>query len=148
MLKFGKQFNQQFSLMALILIFGWISISNAITIQASKVLAETGIKNGLAVIYGTTDGKLEVDLGKSGNLLVRGIALDGMNLKKAQELSLSSGTHPIVSFQQIIETSKLPFGTSMVNLLVIDLNASNENGPSDAEIEDINTQWCCIHSLW
>jgi hypothetical protein len=42
---------------------------------AAQVLKETGVPAGLAVVVGTTDGRLEADLTDGGKMLVQGLAL-------------------------------------------------------------------------
>ena len=109
----------------------------SISVEAEKVLEATGVRSGLAVHVGSTDGQLEAGLAKSGALLIQGITSDPAHLAKARKTISKSGCYGIASVIRVADFKRLPYANDMVNLLIADLDELGVNAPTMLEIRRV-----------
>lgn len=89
--------------------------------------------SGLAVHVGATDGLREIDLARTGGLLVHGLALDLAARERARTGIRATGLYPLASVETWTE-SELPYADNLVNLLVADVDGLGSRAPPEAEI--------------
>jgi len=85
--------------------------------SSSEVLKETGVSAGLAVVVGTTDGKLEADLAANGKFVVQGLALSDEATACARRHLRERGFQGACSVDRLAG-SRLPYTDNLVNLVV------------------------------
>jgi outer membrane protein assembly factor BamB len=91
----------------------------------------TGVRAGLAVHVGSSDGALEASL--AGPFLVHGLALDRESRERARDALRARGLHPLASVETWAGPA-LPYGDTLVDLLVADLELLGARAPSEEEI--------------
>lgn len=91
--------------------------------SAAEVLEETGVSAGLAVVVGTTDGKLEADLARTERFVVHGLALDDARRDRGRATIQNSGLYGLASVETWRGAAELPYGDRLVNLIVADADA-------------------------
>jgi outer membrane protein assembly factor BamB len=99
---------------------------------AGQVLEETGVSAGLAVVVGTTDGALEVELAAAGRLVVQGLAFDEASLAKGRQSLLAADS--LASVVAAEPGASLPYPDRIANLLVCDADRPADNAPSRDEL--------------
>jgi len=104
---------------------------------AAQVLKETGVSAGLAVVVGTTDGKLEASLTNGGRTLVQGLALSDETAAKARQNIFQEKLYGLASVSVVKTATTLPYYDRIVNLLVADLDALGKDAPPRAEIDRV-----------
>lgn len=102
--------------------------------ELAPTLAALGVKSGLAVHLGTSDGALECDLAARGMMLVHGLALDENSLAKARAAIRFRRLYGLASVAHRESLRSLPYGDNLVNLLVADLDRLQGNAPSEPEL--------------
>jgi len=102
--------------------------------QADRALEATGVQAGLAVHVGTTDGKLELALARSGRMLVQGVALSDTYCTAARRTITAGGLYGLASVLQSDSATTLPYAPNLVNLLIADLDALAGKAPGRDEI--------------
>ncbi|MGD0897033.1 MAG: PQQ-binding-like beta-propeller repeat protein [Thermoguttaceae bacterium] len=99
------------------------------SIPAEQVVKETGVSAGLAVVIGTTDGKLEAGLANGGKMLVQGLALSDEAALRAREHIAGKKLYGLASVEKRDRLDALPYASRIANLLVIgDLGAAEKAG--------------------
>ncbi|MFH0820144.1 MAG: hypothetical protein V1908_00005 [Candidatus Peregrinibacteria bacterium] len=86
---------------------------------AKKLVETSGIKAGLCVHLGVTDGKLTAELGKAGKFIVHGLSSDQETTDKARVCIQEQKLYGQVSVERG-DFSRLPYADNLVNLLVLD----------------------------
>ncbi len=111
----------------------------ALFVQAREgpPLGEAAASPGLAVHVGTVDGRMELDLAARGFRLVHGLALSAEAAERARKEIAARGPYGAASVEAVRDARALPHADHLVNLLVADLEALGEKGPSRAEIERV-----------
>ena len=84
-----------------------------------EILEAAGVKGGLVIHVGCTDGKLTAALYAADSYLVCGLDTDAANVAKARSYIDSLGLYGKVSAESY-DGESLPYGDNMVNLMVID----------------------------
>ena len=101
---------------------------------AGRIVRSTGIKTGLVVHLGVTDGKLTAELANHGKFIVHGLASTREAARKARLHIQSRNLHGTVSVEHG-SLSRLPYVSNLVNLVVIeDLVSSEAEGLSLKEV--------------
>jgi outer membrane protein assembly factor BamB len=83
------------------------------------VVTASGIKAGLCVHLGVTDGKLTAELAGGGKFVVHGLTSDPASVDKARKYILAKGLYGQVAVERSALKS-LPYAENLVNLLVAD----------------------------
>jgi outer membrane protein assembly factor BamB len=104
---------------------------------AGDLLHQTGVRAGLAVVVGTTDGALEADLTNDGKVLVHGLALSDEAAVKARKHIVDKKLYGLASVSRVQSAATLPYYDRIVNLLVADLDALGKDTPTKDEIERV-----------
>ena len=84
---------------------------------ADQIVRGAGVKGGLCVHLGVTDGKLTAALGRGGTLIVHGLSADRGAVEKARALIRSQGLYGRVSVDHC-GLKTLPYTENLVNLIV------------------------------
>ncbi len=87
--------------------------------SAADVITESGVKGGLVVHVGCTDGTRTAALLAGDAYLVHGLSTDQQRVDAARKHLLSKGLYGRVSVD-LFDGTRLPYGDNMVNLLVAD----------------------------
>ena len=98
----------------------WIAVSLAFGLGQEDFLKTAGVSEGLVVRLGTTDGALEMDLGRSGRVLVHGLALSEKALLLARQNLQAKGVQGLITVERAVSLDPLPYADNLVNLLVAD----------------------------
>jgi outer membrane protein assembly factor BamB len=106
---------------------GWAAQS-----EASRLLAESGVKGGLVVHLGCGDGKLTAALRANDSYLVQGLDADAGKVAAAREWIQSLGLYGKVTAEPWTG-SRLPYADNLVNLLVCE----QPGGVSQEEISRV-----------
>ncbi len=102
--------------------------------QANEILRVSGVRAGLCVHIGVSDGKLTAALGRAGNFLVHGIALDADSLAAARKHLQALKLYGKASVEHLA-IQPLPYHEDTVNLLVVsDLPAALKAGLTVEEV--------------
>ena len=86
--------------------------------QAECILHTTGLKGGLIVHIGCTDGKLTAALRANDSYIVQGLDTDTANIGKARRYIKSLGVYGKVT-ADTFDGQHLPYTDNLVNLLVV-----------------------------
>ena len=86
---------------------------------SEAILRDTGIRSGLAVHLGSTEGSFEAGLTSQGHILVHGIALDDSSLIKSRNALRAKGLYGLATVERGV-LDPLPYADNLVNLLVAD----------------------------
>ena len=101
---------------------------------ARDIVSSSGVKGGLCVHIGCTDGLLTAELSQGGKFLVHGLVLDKGSLAGARQAVQASNLNGTVSLE-CCPLRPLPYTEDLVNLLVVDdLNAAVKAGLSIKEV--------------
>ncbi|MFO8012240.1 MAG: PQQ-binding-like beta-propeller repeat protein [Phycisphaerae bacterium] len=101
---------------------------------ADEVRKATGVGAGLAVVLGSSDGRLEAGLADDGKILVQGLTTDAGACRRAREHLFAEGVYGQAAVDCVADLRTLPFYDRLVNLMVADLDALGDAGPSMDEI--------------
>lgn len=93
-----------------------------------------GTETGLCVHIGSTDGALEIELARSGQKLVHGLARNVQSLDKACRAIQAAGLWPLAAVEKVRSFERLPYADNLVSLLIADLDALEGAGPLREEI--------------
>ena len=104
---------------------------------AEQVIRAAGVPAGLAVVVGTTDGKLEAGLTNEAKMVVHGLALSAEAAAKARQHIFERKLYGLASIGEVETAATLPYYDRIVNLLVADLDALGKAAPSPAEVERV-----------
>jgi hypothetical protein len=85
---------------------------------SDALIRASGVRAGLCVQLGVTDGKLTAGLGKNGPFLVHGLAVDAAVLANARDHITKQGLYGRVSVEHS-SLSRLPYASGLVNLMVV-----------------------------
>jgi outer membrane protein assembly factor BamB len=86
---------------------------------AEEVLKATGVSAGLAVVVGTTDGKLEAGLGEATKLTVQGLAASDEATTMARQHITQKGLYGRTSVARF-GGARLPHADDLANLLIVE----------------------------
>lgn len=86
--------------------------------QAERILHTTGLKGGLIVHIGCTDGKLTAALRANDSYIVQGLDTNTANIGKARRYIKSLGVYGKVT-ADTFDGQHLPYTDNLVNLLVV-----------------------------
>jgi outer membrane protein assembly factor BamB len=84
---------------------------------AAAIIKASGIKAGLCVHLGVTDGKLTAGLASGGKFVVHGLASAPAGVQKARKYIRSKGVYGRVSVERS-SFKQLPYAQNLVNLIV------------------------------
>ncbi len=102
--------------------------------SAEDVKKATGLRQGLTVVLGATDGRLEAGLAADGRMLIQTLTTDAATCAKAREHLFSQGLYGQASVDFVPSVKKLPYYNMLVNLLIADCDALGADSPSIGEI--------------
>jgi outer membrane protein assembly factor BamB len=85
--------------------------------KLAPIVKASGVKAGLCVHLGVTDGKLTAELSAGGKFLVHGLAADAASLTMARKYIQSKGVYGRVSVERS-SFKRLPYADNLVNLIV------------------------------
>ncbi len=88
--------------------------------EAGEILRTSGVRTGLCVRVGTTDGAVEMGLANGARILVHGLALDEKSLAEARRNIQAKGLYGLASVELAASLDPLPYADNLVNLLVAD----------------------------
>jgi hypothetical protein len=123
--------------LVLFIVLGWTAAADRRAAEADDVAdirRQTGIRAGLCVHLGTTDGSLEADLAADGQLLVHGLTSDLKELQGARRTIHDRELYGLASVQYTASLKHLPYASDLVNLLVADLDALAAHTPDEGEM--------------
>ncbi len=123
------------ALAVFVALFG--SLISAELPSANEALNASGIRGGFCVVLGTEDGELEAALTNGGINLVQGLALSEQVAINARKNLFQKKLYPVASVSYAASATKLPYTDRIVNLLVADLDALGNKGPSMTEINRV-----------
>ncbi len=103
----------------------------------AEVLNSSGVRGGLAVHVGASDGSLECGLTNEGRISVHGLALDDASRDAARKTIFSKGLYGLASVATWNDRTRLPYATNLANLLVADLDALGAAAPKREELERV-----------
>jgi outer membrane protein assembly factor BamB len=83
-------------------------------------IARTGVRSGLAVHLGSSDGKVELFLAQGGKILVHGLAMKGDDVARARAHLQAKGVYGLASVEKTLSYGQLPYADNLVNLMVAD----------------------------
>lgn len=116
-----KRQNQIVTIAVCLLVFGCLALPAKAgqnpAQQARQILDATGVKGGLIVHLGCTDGKLTAALHASDSYLVEGLANNAAAVAKARQYIKSLGLYGKVTVQKW-DGRHLPYIDNLVNLIV------------------------------
>ncbi len=95
--------------------------------EADELLRISGVRAGLCVRVGTTDGEMEMSLANGGRILVHGLALEDVAVDRARRAIRAKGMYGLVSVERVYSVERLPYADNLVNLLVADGDAPGIN---------------------
>jgi outer membrane protein assembly factor BamB len=87
--------------------------------RAAELIKLAGIKAGVCVHLGVTDGRFTAELSAGGKFLVHGLAADGATAEKARKHIQSKGLYGEVSVE-IGFFEQLPYAENLINLVIIE----------------------------
>ncbi|HUS92747.1 MAG TPA: PQQ-binding-like beta-propeller repeat protein [Phycisphaerae bacterium] len=102
-----------------------------------EVLKGAGVRGGLVVHVGATDGKLEADLAGTGAYLVHGLAMDEAARDAARRAIMGKGLYGLASVAVWSDRRRLPYASNLATAVVADLDALGPAAPSRQELERI-----------
>ena len=102
------------------------------TLQQAQ--SATGIQTGLLVRLGPTDGGIETEAANSNRFLVHMLSNDQNAVHSAREKWAQQGLYGLAAAEWSATLQTLPYATSLVNLLVADLDALGAKAPAENEI--------------
>ena len=95
----------------------WVPHASAGPPAAGDILDATGVRGGLVVHLGCSDGKLTAALRANDSYLVHGLEADAGRVRQARQHVRSLGLYGKVSVEQW-SGNRLPYAGNLVNLLV------------------------------
>ncbi|MCG3180688.1 MAG: Outer membrane protein assembly factor BamB [Phycisphaerae bacterium] len=104
---------------------GWLDAGEPTTkadTAAGDVIRASGIRAGLCVHVGETDGRLTAELGLGGNFIVHGLAENSASVDAARQYIRNAGLYGRVSVEQG-SCDRLPYAPDTVSLLVVTADA-------------------------
>ncbi len=90
---------------------------NSVESRARRIIRNSGVRGGLIVHAGCTDGGLALALRTRGSYLVHGLVRRGASVSRCRAQALSAGMLGPVSFSRL-GGGRLPFVANTVNLLI------------------------------
>jgi outer membrane protein assembly factor BamB len=100
---------------------------------AAEVRRATGVEAGLAVVWPAQDAALLAELTNRGQMLVYGVCPDDAQVAALRSALLARGLGGLATVERAGDPPRLPFAERTVNLLIVDLDAAGERGPTAAE---------------
>ncbi|MHC4917384.1 MAG: outer membrane protein assembly factor BamB family protein, partial [Planctomycetota bacterium] len=100
---------------------------------AESIIKASGVKAGLCVHLGVTDGKLTAELSSGGKLVVHGLAADAASVEKARKHIQSKGLYGKVSVERS-DMKQLPHADNLVNLVVVSGAGGQVSGEEIARV--------------
>ncbi len=123
-----------FTVKRLALSAGLAILLPAVGTSAESALKASGIRGGVCVHLGATDGRLTAALGADGRFLVHGLAASDAAVETARKHIRSRGVYGRVSVERGA-LERLPYADNFVNLIVVeDLPALLAEGLSLKEV--------------
>jgi outer membrane protein assembly factor BamB len=86
---------------------------------AAEIIKASGVRAGLCVHLGVSDGKLTAELSAGGKFVVHGLATDAASVEKARKYIRSAKVYGKVAVERG-NLKKLPYADDLVNLVVAD----------------------------
>ncbi len=124
------------SLIALaVLVASWPA--QAADVSAARVIRDSGVSAGLAVVVGAADGTLEAGLTNDGKMLVHGLALSDVAATRARKHIFGRKLYGLASVSVVKTATTLPYYDRIVNLLVADLDALGKDAPPAEEVQRV-----------
>lgn len=103
----------------------------------AEILRESGVRGGLMVHLGTTDGAMEIASTQNGFACVHGLALTAEGREQARKAVREKGLEGVAVIESATSWTKLPYVDNLVNLMVADLDAAGGKAPAKGEIERV-----------
>ena len=102
---------------ALTLILLTLTASSTTLAAPHEIIADTGVKGGLIVHLGCTDGKLTAALAADNTCLIHALTTDPQQLETARRHIRSQGQYGRISVD-LLDEKRLPYADNLVNLIV------------------------------
>ncbi|MHC4917382.1 MAG: outer membrane protein assembly factor BamB family protein [Planctomycetota bacterium] len=100
---------------------------------AESIIKASGVKAGLCVHLGVTDGKLTAGLSSGGTFVVHGLAPDAAGVEKARAFIAARGVYGLVSVERS-DMKRLPYAENLVNLVVVSGAGGQVSGEEIARV--------------
>lgn len=101
---------------------------------ADRIIAQTGIKKGICLVYGCGQGRLAFELAKRTDLMIVGVDTDQGNIDTAAEKLMEAGLYGSrVTVRKVDSLNSLPFTKYLANLIVSDAMITGSTCPGDAD---------------
>jgi len=102
--------------------------------KANEIIKASGIKAGLCVNLGVTDGKLTAELSQKGKFVVQGLTSDAKKVEKARKYIETKGLYGRVSVERC-DFKRMPYAKNFVNIVAAEaLPEIIEKGLSLSEV--------------
>jgi len=124
----------------LITLFCFMAGLHAVAAIPASVGAEaeaSGVRGGLAIVVGSSDGVAEVALGADRTRLVQGLALDEKSMASARKRIIKQGLYGLVTVTKPTGFATLGYADGLVDLVVIDRDVLGAQTPPEAEVARI-----------
>ena len=100
---------------------------------ADHIVAQTGITNGMCLVYGCGEGRLAFELAQRTNLIIVGVDEDPAKINSAAEKLMQAGVYGSrVTVRHVSSLNTLPFTKYMANLIVSDRMITDGSCPGAA----------------
>ncbi len=117
------------SILAAVLMMGCASLAFGESLDADRVISETGVRGGLIVHLGCGDGQLIGQLATRSGYLAHGLDRSDENIQAARKTLREQHLQGVASVARLTEPA-LPYVDNLVNLLIVD----DESGVSEPEM--------------
>jgi len=104
---------------------------------AHEIIERSELKGGLCVLIPAGDGRLETALTESGPYLVHGLSRDREAVAETRRRIEAGHGCGRASVEHVVDFERLPHADGLVNLLVIDQDRLDGDGPPEAEIRRV-----------
>jgi SAM-dependent methyltransferase len=103
---------------------------------ADQIVSETGITNGMCLVYGCGEGRLAFELAKRTNLIIVGVDEDANKVRTARQKLLQANVYGArVTVSEVASLNSLPYSKYLFNLIVSDrLISDGAFGGDDTEM--------------
>ena len=100
---------------------------------ADRILSESGVAQGICLMFGCENGRLALELAKRSRLHVVAVDTDSENVDAARQVLKSTGAYGArISALWVPSFSELPFTRRSVNLIVFNPLSEGTEVPADA----------------
>ena len=102
------------------------SLTTAYEAAADHIIAQTGIKTGYCLVYGSGKGRLAFELAKRSDMIIIGIDEDSSKIQTGRQKLIQAGVYGArVTLHHVSSLSSLPFTKYGANLIVSDYMISD-----------------------